>query len=65
MARLGIPLHVRSLILNHSPQSRGVTDTVYNRYAYDREKRDALERWESELMRLTGAVPWADADEAA
>lgn len=65
MARLGIPLHVRSLILNHSPQSRGVTDAVYNRYAYDREKRDALERWESELLRLTGAVTWADADEAA
>lgn len=52
LARLGIPLHVRSLVLNHSPQSRGVTDAVYNRYAYDKEKREALTAWEAELKRL-------------
>lgn len=46
MARLGLPVHVRSLVLNHSPQTRGVTDAVYNRYAYDREKREALAQWE-------------------
>ncbi len=51
LARLGIPLHVRSLVLNHSPQSRGVTDAVYNRYAYDKEKREALTAWEAELAR--------------
>ena len=39
MARMGLPVHVRSLVLNHSPQTRGVTDAVYNRYAYDKEKR--------------------------
>lgn len=55
MARLGIPVHVRSLVLNHSPQSRGITEAVYNRYAYDKEKREALDRWETELARL-GAV---------
>ena len=47
MARLGLPVHVRSLVLNHSSQSRSVTDAVYNRYAYDPEKRDALTRWET------------------
>lgn len=52
LARLGIPLHVRSLVLNHSPQSRGVTDAVYNRYAYDKEKREALLLWEHELVNL-------------
>lgn len=52
LARLGIPLHVRSLVLNHSPQSRGVTDAVYNRYAYDKEKREALMAWETELQRF-------------
>ena len=55
MARLGIPVHVRSLVLNHSPQSRGITEAVYNRYAYDKEKREALALWETELMRLIGA----------
>ncbi len=52
MARLGLPVHVRSLVLNHSPMSRGITDAVYNRYAYDREKREALQAWEDQLRRL-------------
>ena len=52
MARLGLPVHVRSLVLNHSSQSRSVTDAVYNRYAYDPEKRDALSRWEHQLRSL-------------
>lgn len=52
LARLGLPVHVRSLVLNHSPMSRGITDAVYNRYAYDREKREALGAWEKELSSL-------------
>jgi integrase len=55
MARLGLPGHVRSLVLNHSPMSRGITDAVYNRYAYDKEKREALNTWEVELRRLLSA----------
>ena len=54
LARLGLPTHVRALVLNHSPESRGVTDVVYNRYAYDNEKRDALEKWEARLRELLG-----------
>lgn len=52
MARLGLPVHVRSLVLNHSPMSRGITDAVYNRYAYDKEKREALAAWERALFSL-------------
>ena len=52
MARLGLPVHVRSLVLNHSPMSRGITDAVYNRYAYDNEKRQALAAWEQRLAAL-------------
>ena len=52
LAKLRVPLHVRSLVLNHSPQSRGVTDAVYNRYAYDKEKREALSTWERRLKSL-------------
>lgn len=63
MARLGIPVHVRSLVLNHSPQSRGITEAVYNRYAYDREKREALALWETALTDLL-AKP-GPGDEAA
>lgn len=52
LARLGLPVHVRSLVLNHSPMSRGITDAVYNRYAYDKEKREALGAWEKHLSSL-------------
>jgi integrase len=52
LARLGVPTHVRALVLNHSPESRGVTDAVYNRYAYDKEKREALVTWENRLRQL-------------
>jgi integrase len=52
MASLGLPTHVRALVLNHSPQARGVTDAVYNRYAYDREKREALAAWEAYLSEV-------------
>lgn len=52
LARLGLPVHVRSLVLNHSPMSRGITDAVYNRYAYDREKREALNLWEHALASI-------------
>lgn len=57
LARLGLPVHVRSLVLNHSPMSRGITDAVYNRYAYDKEKREALMAWEERLRQLTSRVP--------
>jgi integrase len=52
LARMGLPVHVRALVLNHSPQTRGVTDAVYNRYGYDKEKRDALARWEKRLSNI-------------
>ena len=32
-----------------------VTDAVYNRYAYDPEKRDALSRWENCLSTILSA----------
>lgn len=52
MAKLGLPTHVRSLVLNHSAMSRSITDAVYNRYAYDKEKREALMAWETRLSSL-------------
>jgi integrase len=52
LARLGVDVHVRKLILNHAPRSRDVTETVYNRYAYDKEKREALTQWEQRLAEI-------------
>lgn len=47
-------LHVRALALNHSSQNRGVTDVVYNRYGYDKEKLEAFERWEASRQTTAG-----------
>ena len=55
LARLGIDVNVRKLVLNHAPRSRDVTDTVYNRYAYDKEKRNALTQWEQRLAQIVSA----------
>lgn len=50
MAQLGVSeLHI-SMVLNHLIP--GVTRRHYVRYGYDREKREALERWERHLLSL-------------
>jgi integrase len=51
MARLGISEFIVSRVLNHA--SRGVTGTVYNRYQYAAEKRQALEAWAAYLTEIT------------
>lgn len=43
LAKLGTPPHVVSEILNHAPA--GITRQVYDRYSYEREVAEALERW--------------------
>jgi integrase len=50
LAALGFPDETIGRVLNHA--KRGVTATVYNQYAYDREKRQALEAWAREVARL-------------
>jgi len=48
LARLGTPPHVVSEILNHAPA--GITRQVYDRYSYEREVGEALERWAAYLQ---------------
>lgn len=53
MARLGISRDIRGRVLNHAVQ--GVTDRHYTPFDFAPEKRSALDRWASELMRaVTG-----------
>lgn len=42
LARLGTPPHVVSEILGHAPQ--GITRAVYDRYSYQKEMRESLEK---------------------
>jgi integrase len=53
LARLGVSSEIRSHILNHTSGKRGsITESVYNVYAYDEEKRRALAIWTTELERI-------------
>lgn len=53
MADLGVAPHVIGHVLNHrAVTAASVTDQVYNRYSYDREKRAALELWATQLTSI-------------
>ena len=53
MAELGVSPHTVSLVLNHVSVRRGtITGRVYDRYSYDREKREALGAWGTRLERI-------------
>ena len=45
MARLGVAPHVIEKVLNHISGTISGVAAVYNRYGYDAERRDALEKW--------------------
>lgn len=52
MARASVPPHVVEKVLNHISGTISGVAAVYNRYAYDPEKRDALETWGASLTEL-------------
>jgi integrase len=53
MARLGIAPHIVEKVLNHKSGVISGVAAVYNRYGYDREKRDALERWANAIAQMS------------
>jgi integrase len=55
MARLGVPPIVLGHVANHRTTTRaGVTLAVYSQYAYDKEKREALDMWAARLAAIVG-----------
>jgi len=56
MAEIGISGDVISRILNHTPPGPQVTK-IYNRFDYEPQKREALERWENHLMNIVRKQP--------
>lgn len=53
MARIGIAPHVIEAVLNHISGSRAGVAGIYNTYAYEPEKRLALERWAAHVEKIT------------
>ncbi|WP_425231151.1 tyrosine-type recombinase/integrase [Sphingomonas sp.] len=54
MQRLGVPMPVTEAVLNHISGSRSGIAGVYQRYDYQRDKREALELWSAELELIVG-----------
>jgi integrase len=58
MARLGVAPIVLGHVANHRTTTRaGVTLAVYSHYAYDSEKREALDRWSLALSAIVSGKP--------
>lgn len=53
MARLGIPPHVVEKVLNHRTGIISGVAAIYNRYGYEKEKREALARWADYVRSLS------------
>jgi len=49
IAAMGIPRFIVGRVLNHAEP--GVT-AVYDRHSYDAEKKEALEKWATKLIRI-------------
>ena len=51
-ARIGISLPVIERVLNHAVRSAGPLVALYQRHDYVKEKREALEAWGAEVLKL-------------
>jgi integrase len=54
LARLGVPQEVTEKVLNHLTGKISGVGKVYNVYEYMDERKDALERWEENVLALAG-----------
>lgn len=68
MAKIGIQRNIVGKILNHKSASEDdMITAIYDRYDYDSEKREALQKWENRLKEFFGLrgsldamVDWSD-----
>lgn len=57
LAELGIAPHIVESVLNHVSGFRAGVGGTYNRFAYNAEKKAALERWAAHLQGLVSGRP--------
>ncbi len=57
MARMGTPPYVVEKVLNHISGTISGVAAVYNRYGYDAEKREALDKWAAYVGALISDGP--------
>ena len=52
MAEIGVQPHIIEAVLNHISGHKAGVAGIYNRAAYSNEKRDALNRWDSHVLKV-------------
>jgi integrase len=62
MAEIGVPPHIIEAVLNHVSGHKAGIGGIYNKAAYERDKRAALDRWADHVTttiegRITNVVP--------
>lgn len=57
MARLAIPIHVIEKCVNHVSGTLSGVAGIYNRYSYEKEKREALQLWGDHIASLCAPDP--------
>ena len=50
---MGVSPEVGEMLLNHA--SRDELAAIYNRHEYQQERREAVERWSSHVLGITGS----------
>ena len=65
MARLNVAPHILSRVLNQAPSSAEGVTAIYNRHAYEAEKRHALTSWAAHVERIVAGKPRGNVVELA
>ena len=55
--RLDVPPHVIEAVINHISGHKGGVHGVYNRAQYERQKRQALDKWAAYVLALITSEP--------
>jgi integrase len=54
LGKMQVPGHIIERILNH--KQTGVTNTVYNKYDYLKERREALDAWGKRVAQIVSGI---------
>ena len=57
MARLNVPPHILSRVLNHAAGAAEGITAIYNRHAYAEEQREALDTWGRHIEGVVSGKP--------
>src|SRR5262249_47310582 len=57
MGEAGVDRFHIAHVLNHRSVTHSTVTAIYDRYRYDKEKRDAVEKWANVLRAIIGAKP--------